>query len=189
VDTWKKFEQNSITHSAAHHLMAIDSLMKQYGYARVSDVARYLEITRGSVSLTIKSLKSQHLVIQDEHRFLHLSAEGQQIADTIRARHALIARFLTDVLGVADEQADIDACKVEHLLSGQTSQRLINVLRFTASGVREASGFIRALGDYETVCDENVEACPYCESECLSRLASRPITDLMPNPESKLDSK
>ena len=43
-DVWKQFEENNITHSAAHHLLAIFDLKKERGYARVSDVARRLNM-------------------------------------------------------------------------------------------------------------------------------------------------
>ena len=49
MDAWKEFDQNVVSHSAAHHLMAVDDLVQRLGYARVSDVARRLSITRGSV--------------------------------------------------------------------------------------------------------------------------------------------
>ena len=47
---WKNFEDNELTHSAAHHLMAVHELRQEYGYARVSDIAKHLRITKGSVS-------------------------------------------------------------------------------------------------------------------------------------------
>ena len=58
---WKEFEQNPITHSAAHHLMAIGDLTQRLGYARVSDVAKQLKITRGSVSISLRGLKKDGL--------------------------------------------------------------------------------------------------------------------------------
>ena len=58
-DVWKEYESNEISHSVAHHLTAIHELMGDLGYARVSDVARALEITRGSASLTLKALKAR----------------------------------------------------------------------------------------------------------------------------------
>ena len=76
MDSWKEFEHNPITHSAAHHLVAIAELLEKFGYARVSDVARLLEITRGSVSVTLKGLKQRGLVTEDGRRFLGLSDDG-----------------------------------------------------------------------------------------------------------------
>jgi Mn-dependent DtxR family transcriptional regulator len=45
---WREFERNDITHSAAHYLMAIDALREEYGYARVTDVADMLKVSRGA---------------------------------------------------------------------------------------------------------------------------------------------
>ena len=49
-EVWRAYEENEVTHSAAHYLMAVYELKAQHGYARVSDVAKHLQITKGSVS-------------------------------------------------------------------------------------------------------------------------------------------
>ena len=59
MDVWKQFEENGITHSAAHHLLAVMDLRKDRGYARVTDVAKYLNITTGSASTNLKNLKQK----------------------------------------------------------------------------------------------------------------------------------
>ncbi|MBT7640091.1 MAG: metal-dependent transcriptional regulator, partial [Planctomycetes bacterium] len=92
------------------------------GYARVSDVARHLGITRGSVSVTLKGLRQRGLVVEDDHKHLSLSEEGIQIARGIRTKRILIQALFREVLGVPDEVAEQDACKVEHLISDQTAE-------------------------------------------------------------------
>ena len=77
---WREFDQNPVSHSAAHHLTAIQQLLEDQGYARVSDVARKLGITRGSVSVSLKGLRQRGLVVEDQHKHLGLSDEGQRIA-------------------------------------------------------------------------------------------------------------
>lgn len=123
-ETWKTFEGNDITHSAAHHLMAVLELKEQHGYARVIDVARHLHITSGSASTNLKSLKNKNLIIEDENRFLHLSEEGENLAKLVIRRKKVLLDFLTDVLKVTPEQAEIDACKTEHLISIETTKKL-----------------------------------------------------------------
>ena len=49
-DVWKSYDENELTHSAAHHLMAVHELRTLHGYARVSDIAEHLKITKGCVS-------------------------------------------------------------------------------------------------------------------------------------------
>ncbi len=124
MDIWKQFEENNITHSAAHHLTAILELREKRGYARVTDVAKYLNITTGSASTNLKSLKSKSLISEDENRFLALTPEGEALAKAVINRKKILIRFLTDVLDVESEQAEIDACKTEHLISSETARKL-----------------------------------------------------------------
>jgi DtxR family Mn-dependent transcriptional regulator len=128
-DVWKKFEENQITHSAAHHLTAIFDLHEKRGYARVTDVAKYLNITTGSASTNIKGLKNKGLVIEDDNRFLTLSEEGTSIAKAVETRKHLLFSFLKDVLDVSAEQAEIDSCKTEHLISAETARKLEKFLK------------------------------------------------------------
>lgn len=123
-DVWKKFEENPITHSAAHHLLSVMKLKKSKGYARVSDVARDLNITTGSASTNLKNLKQRGLVTEDDHKHLSLSEEGEKLAEAVKERKRLSYSLLTEVLGVSSDQADIDSCKIEHLLSGETARKL-----------------------------------------------------------------
>jgi DtxR family Mn-dependent transcriptional regulator len=123
-DVWKKFEENNITHSAAHHLLAILELREKRGYARVTDVARELNITTGSASINLKSLKAKQLIVEDENKFLALSSEGEGLARAVLNRKKILNDFLTNILKVSPEQAEIDACKTEHLISAETAKKL-----------------------------------------------------------------
>lgn len=133
METWKEFDANELTHSAAHHLLAIHEQGAQYnGWARVSDIARQLGITRGSVSIGLRSLKARGLVTADEHRMVKLTPTGLAIVTDLAAKKATVKSFLIEVLGIPPEQAEIDGCKIEHLISHQTHgqlQRLTEIMR------------------------------------------------------------
>lgn len=138
MEIWKEFEANELTHSAAHHLLAIHELGAQYGgWARVSDIARSLGITRGSVSINLRGLKKRGLVEADEHHMVRLSREGEQYVAALIAKKTALRRFLHEVLGVSEMQAEIDSCKIEHLVSEETLSRLTEFL--AAWNQREAS--------------------------------------------------
>ena len=124
MEVWKEFSENEVTHSAAHHMLAIMELTSKRGYARVTDVAKFLEITTGSASTNLKGLKQKGYVAEDENRFLRLTTEGMQIAETILRRREILENFFREVLGVSSETAEIDACKTEHLLSLETTNRM-----------------------------------------------------------------
>ena len=170
-DVWKAFEENEITHSVAHHLAAIRELKDQHGYARVSDVARCLDITRGSASLTLKALRQKQFVLEDRNKFLRLSDLGERLVDLVLAKRAIVLKFLKDVLHVEGHQAEVDACKVEHLLSQETGEKLLNFVRFLLADTPEAREFLSAFWQTSDFCYDLAD-CPICEDECLLRVGT-----------------
>jgi Mn-dependent DtxR family transcriptional regulator len=128
-EIWKQYEENSVTHSMGHYLMAIRDLLKARGYARVTDVATFLEVSRSSASTSLASLKKKGFVDEDENHFLRLSARGEAIALQIVRNHLILENFFRHILGVEEEQALVDACKMEHLLSPETSYRLLALIQ------------------------------------------------------------
>lgn len=165
-DVWRHFEQNELTHSAAHHLMAIHELCQTPGYARITDVARHLGVTKGSVSWMMKHLKERGYVKEDANRFLSLSENALRVVREIESTRLVVQRFLTDALGMDGDDAEIDACKVEHLLSAEARTRLVSFLRFLFSEDERAGAFLAALAEQET-CPGRSEECYLCEEECL----------------------
>lgn len=176
MDTWKEFDQNVITHSAAHHLMAIDELIGRLGYARVSDIARQLGITRGSVSISLGPLKKAGLVTQDENRHLRLSERGQALVATIKTKRHLMRRLLAEVLGVEPEQAEIDACKLEHLVSNATARHVLSFLRFLDAEPERVSGLLSMWRAAGLQCERAPTECPTCETECLAAKVEHPAS-------------
>ncbi len=173
MEVWKEFEQNVVTHSAAHHLMAIDDLIQQLGYARVSDIARELDITRGSVSISLRPLKDAGLIVQDDNRHLRLSESGQALVDAIKTKRTVAQRLFHEFLGVDAEQAEIDACKLEHLLSNEVAQRVLSFLRFVDSGDPAARRFLQAWRGVDPSCGGSPDSCPSCQSGCLAENVER----------------
>ncbi|MFH1746778.1 MAG: metal-dependent transcriptional regulator [Planctomycetota bacterium] len=169
VKTWKEFDQNVITHSAAHHLMAIDDLIQRLGYARVSDIARQLNITRGSVSISLRPLKKSGLILQDENRHLRLSEQGQELVDAIKTKRQIVQRLFVELLGVNDQQAEIDACKLEHLVSNETARRLVSFLHFLDAHPKPAAEFVAAWQSVDPSCARQPRAGQSCDTECLAK--------------------
>ena len=132
-DVWKSYDENELTHSAAHHLMAVHELRTAHGYARVSDIAQHLKITKGSVSSAMKHLKERGYVQEDHNRFLELTDRGLLVVQEIEATRLAVKKFLSDALGMDEDDAEIDACKVEHLVSSDARQRLVRFLGFLFS--------------------------------------------------------
>jgi DtxR family transcriptional regulator, Mn-dependent transcriptional regulator len=167
VDTWKEFEANELTHSGAHHLLAIHEVGAAYGgWARVSDIARRLNITRGSVSINLRVLKKRGWVHTDEHRLVKLSPKGLKVVHGVMAKRVIVKTFLASVLGLADAQAEIDSCKIEHLISESTGERLVHFLQFLTSDAPASRQLVKHFRAFQATCPES-RTCSVCNGHCL----------------------
>ncbi|HMP76883.1 MAG TPA: metal-dependent transcriptional regulator [Kiritimatiellia bacterium] len=166
TEVWKSYEDNLLTHSAAHYLMTIHELLATNGYARVTDIAKRLNITRGSCSISLKPLKKRGLVVEDANKFLSLSAEGRRLAEIVERNDELLEVFLRDVLGVDPDQAEVDACKIEHLLSIESSVKLCNFIECIQSDDKAAKAFLQILRKHQDHCRHEAKSCPHCQDTC-----------------------
>jgi Mn-dependent DtxR family transcriptional regulator len=166
MQVWKEFDGNEVTHSMAHYLMAIQDLLKEQGYARVTDVAKRLEITPGSASVSLKALKSKGYVSEDHNRFLGLTEEGMRVAHDVHVANRTFIHFFEEVLGVSEEQAHIDSCKIEHLVSAEARDKLVVFLHFLHSGHPTVAPFLAALAEQQKKFKcPGPEACEICGTD------------------------
>jgi DtxR family transcriptional regulator, Mn-dependent transcriptional regulator len=167
-DVWKQFDSNTLTHSAAHYLCAVNELLEEQGYARVIDVSRRLNITRGSCSISLKALKKRGLIVEDANKFLTLSHEGRRLAEVVALNAELLQSFFSEVLGVDHDQAEVDACKIEHLISVETSLRLYNFMNFVRRNHATAEPFLAAYRTFvKSTCKGQPRNCEVCKSVCM----------------------
>ena len=116
-----------MTKSLEDYLEKIYMLITDSSRARVRDVAEGLHVTMPSVNKAVSELKKLGLVRQEPYGDLELSSEGVKIAAEILGRHTLLRRFLMK-LGVSRDTAEEDACRMEHILSAETYDRIHSFL-------------------------------------------------------------
>ena len=112
-----------MTKSLEDYLEKIYMLITDSSRARVRDVAEGLHVTMPSVNKAVAELKKLGLVRQEPYGDLELSSEGVKVAAEILGRHTLLRRFLMK-LGVSRDTAEEDACRMEHILSAETYDRI-----------------------------------------------------------------
>jgi Mn-dependent DtxR family transcriptional regulator len=116
-----------------HYLLTIHKLKEKRGYARVTDIAKELELTKGSVSTAINNLKKKELVYEEEDcKFLDLTDLGHAQVHHILSSRTLLFYFLKDFVGVDEETAENDSCQMEHLLSETTREKLFEFMKDVA---------------------------------------------------------
>ena len=165
-DVWKEYAAHEVTHSVAHYLIALLDLHDRRGYARVSDVAKSLDVTKGSVSVQMKQLKERGFVIEDENRFLKLTDLGESEARKVIENRRIFTEFLTGILNLDKEEAEVDACKVEHLVSEETAQKLLRLSQVLRSDDADTLGFLKKLKNFTLECP-TFDECQLCEDQCL----------------------
>ena len=109
--------------SGEDYLETILVLHKKTGMVRSVDVARHLEVTKPSVCHAVVTLRDGGFLTMDSDYFLHLTDVGREVAEQIYEKH----RFFTDQLieaGVDPETAERDACRMEHVISQESFERL-----------------------------------------------------------------
>ena len=110
--------------SEEDYLERILMLSKEKANVRAIDIAASMNFSKPSVSIALKKLKEKLYVNVDESTgFITLTEQGLSIASSVYERHQIIAKLLMS-LGVSEETALKDACKIEHDLSEESFTRL-----------------------------------------------------------------
>ena len=104
------------------YLEAISLAADENGRARITDVRDMLGVKTPSVTGAVNALAKAGYLIHEPYQGVELTAED------VKKRHAILSRFLTQVIGVSPKTADIDACKMEHTVSRETIEKLHDYL-------------------------------------------------------------
>lgn len=113
-----------IHESAEDYLEMILMLQEKNGSVRSIDIASGLNVTKPSVSVAMKNLRENGYIIMDKDNYITLTENGMAIASKIYDKHKAITRFLMQ-LGVEEQTAKDDACKIEHDISQSTYEAIL----------------------------------------------------------------
>lgn len=109
--------------SGEMYLEAILVLSKQSGFVRSIDVGEYLGYSKPSVSRAMGILRKGGYVHTEQDGSINLTDKGRELAETIYERHTVLSKLLV-YLGVREEVASADACKLEHAISDESFQAI-----------------------------------------------------------------
>ena len=109
--------------SGEMYLETILILSKKISMVRSLDIAEYMNFSKPSVSRAVGLLKDGGYLVSDSDGYLLLTDAGREVADKIYERHTLLTKFLMQ-LGVDEETATEDACKMEHDVSDKSFEAI-----------------------------------------------------------------
>lgn len=113
----------ALNESGEMYLESILVLSKKNNMVRSVDVAEYMQLSKPAVSRAIGKLKAERYILVDADGHIALTESGREIASGIYERHIFLTRFLIK-LGVDEETAKADACKMEHDISDKTFEAM-----------------------------------------------------------------
>ena len=108
-----------IHESGENYLEVILEIEREASVVRSVEIARRVGVSRASVSKALGVLRDLGLVEPSYYGDVVLTEAGRVRAQRVRRRHDLLSRYLRDVLGVSDETAETDACRIEHVVSDE----------------------------------------------------------------------
>ena len=112
--------------SLEDYLETILMLYKSTGQVRSIDIANEMNFTKPSVSIAMKNLREKGYITMADNGYITLTESGQKRAESVLERHTILADLLISI-GVNEETAREDACKVEHDLSEESFEAIKRV--------------------------------------------------------------
>ncbi len=110
----------SLTPALEDYLEVILQLSEETGSAKISEIARRLNIAKPSANQAINILRREGMVSQVRYGPVYLTEKGRNKAQEVWQRHQVISRYLREVLKVSPAVAEQDACMIEHIISPET---------------------------------------------------------------------
>lgn len=111
--------KDRVFESKENYLETILILHNRNGEVRSVDIAAEMDFSKPSVSVAMKNLREEDCISVDKNGYITLTKKGREIAERVYERHLLFTSWLTS-LGVPEEIASEDACRIEHDLSAES---------------------------------------------------------------------
>ncbi len=123
-----KKDTYNMTSSLEDYLEAVFVLSQQKGSVRLTDIAEHLGVSKPSVNRAVNTLTQNGFLEHVTYGDIIITPAGESYAANVLRRHRLIKQFLVDRLGVDEENAENDACQMEHVMSPVTIDKLYEYL-------------------------------------------------------------
>lgn len=111
------------------YLEALSHIIDEKGFAKVKDVSDILSVSPSSVTEMFQKLKEKGYIHYEKYRGVTLTPKGLDIAMRTKKKHETLKEFLV-ILGVPEDIANNDACRIEHVVNCETMKRLTKFVSF-----------------------------------------------------------
>lgn len=143
-----KGDERPLSSVMEDYLEAIFDLDCEKKVVRVKDIAKRMNVKMPTVTSMLKTLSDRGLVHYEKYEYVELTRAGTAVGKEMRRRHEILFEFLTGILKIDSETADADACKMEHALSSDTLDSLIDFMAFIQACPRAGESWLAHFEEY-----------------------------------------
>ena len=157
---------NQLSESLEDYLEKILALENINKVARVKEIAEAMGVLQGSVTSALKTLTAKGLINYEPYSFITLTPKGKKLAQEVTRRHAVIKDFLINVLQLEMENAEANACRIEHAIDRVAIDRLVQFIDYINNCPRTGPEWIAS---FTKSCAErtfDAETCKRCLKHC-----------------------
>jgi DtxR family transcriptional regulator, Mn-dependent transcriptional regulator len=162
-------QTEGLSASLEDYLEVIYHLEQSQRVARAKDIADQMSVQRASVTGALKALAGRGLINYSPYSYVTLTPQGRNIAQDIIHRHDTLKEFFMTMLQLEPEQAEANACRIEHAIDPVAVERLVHFLEFMKicprTGLDWFDGFARFCAK-----GSRSSNCLTCLETCLARL-------------------
>lgn len=148
-----------LTESMEMYLKAIYLIEQRKRAARVTDIARELGVIPSSVSAALRTLAKLELINYTPYDIVTLTPQGLDTAEQIMQKYDALRDFFAKVLGVEESVAESEACQMEHRISEEVFDRLLNFVHYYEQCPYERIRWDERIGYF---CSRNEAHCAHC---------------------------
>jgi DtxR family Mn-dependent transcriptional regulator len=129
-----------LTASLEDYIEVISSLARSSGETRAADIAKAMGVSRPSVTVALRALALRSMVNYRPYSSVSLTETGRIHAEGVLRKHRILSRFFKEILGADEGISDAAACRVEHAIGEEITDRLVEFLAFIDNCPMAAEG-------------------------------------------------
>lgn len=165
-----------LTASQENYIKAIYVIIEKKHAAKAKDISKYLGIGASSVSEALKILGDKSLINYTPYDLITLTTLGESIAEKLIERHTIIYNFLTNVLLIEEKEAEENASKLEHAITGEILNKFVEFLHFTQICPCKEPKWMKGFQSYCQNGKVN-DKCKVCMAYCKAKKITKPISN------------
>lgn len=161
----------ALSASLEDYLEVIFHLEQSNRVARAKDIADQMSVQRASVTGALKALATRGLINYSPYSYITLTSVGRDIARDVIRRHDTLKEFFVTALRLSAEDAEANACRIEHAIAPMAVDRLVRFLEFINICPRTGMDWFDAFARYCTS-GTQTSNCEQCLKDCFERTSS-----------------